>query len=217
MSAEPPLHLLRSLPSVEEVMHVVCIDTLCKHLPRNLVVEAVRATVDTLRSEILSGTFQHAHIDLDFVAQEAHSNANLLLQPSLRRVINASGVIIHTNLGRSALAPQAVRAVEEVARGYSTLEYSTATQTRGSRHDHCERLICALTGAQAAIAVNNNAAAVMMVLSEFSAGRKALVSRGELVEIGGSFRVPDIMALSQAQMIEVGTTTKRILPTMPMP
>ena len=106
------------------------------------------------------------------------------------------------------LAPAAAQAVNDVIAGYSTLEYDTQTMARGSRHAHCEPLICALTGAEAAIAVNNNAAAVMMVLSEFAQGRQAVVSRGELVEIGGSFRIPDIMALSGAQMVEVGTTNK---------
>ena len=127
---------------------------------------------------------------------------------SLRRVINATGIVVHTNLGRSPLADEAVSAVSDVARGYSTLEYDTDAMARGSRHDHVERLICTLTGAEAALAVNNNAAAVMMVLHEFARGHEAVVSRGELVEIGGSFRVPDIMELSQARMVEVGTTNK---------
>ena len=123
-------------------------------------------------------------------------------------MINATGIVVHTNLGRSPLADEAVSAVSDVARGYSTLEYDTDAMARGSRHDHVERLICTLTGAEAALAVNNNAAAVMMVLHEFARGHEAVVSRGELVEIGGSFRVPDIMELSQARMVEVGTTNK---------
>ena len=123
-------------------------------------------------------------------------------------MVNASGVIVHTNLGRSPLAASAIEAVNDVIAGYSTLEYDTAAMARGSRHAHCEQLICALTGAQAAIAVNNNAAAVMMVLSQFAAGWEAVVSRGEEVEIGGSFRIPDIMAQSHAQMVEVGATNK---------
>ncbi|MFR1638996.1 MAG: L-seryl-tRNA(Sec) selenium transferase [Eggerthellaceae bacterium] len=123
-------------------------------------------------------------------------------------MINATGIVVHTNLGRSPLADEAVEAVQDVARSYSTLEYDAAARTRGSRHDHVERLACALTGAEAALAVNNNAAAVLLVLSEFAAGHEAVVSRGELVEIGGSFRVPDIMELSQARMVEVGTTNK---------
>lgn len=142
------------------------------------------------------------------IAKDASFRAAAYLIPSLRRVINASGVIIHTNLGRSPLAPEAVEAMVDVAKGYSTLEYDRNTQARGSRHSHIEQLICTLTGAEAALAVNNNAAAVMMVLNEFAANHKAVVSRGELVEIGGSFRIPDIMELSHATMVEVGTTNK---------
>lgn len=138
-------------------------------------------------------------------------------EPSLKHVINATGVILHTNLGRSALAPQAVTAVENAAKGYSTLEYDLATMQRGSRHSHCEELICTLTGAEAAIAVNNNAAAVMMVLNEFARNRQAVISRGELIEIGGSFRIPDIMDFSNAHMVEVGTTNKPTPPTTNVP
>ena len=198
--------LLRNLPKVEDLLHVPSIEALTKRMPRPLVVEAVRTAVDHARASILEGTL--TQLNARDIEHDACARALALGRPSLRRVINASGVIIHTNLGRSALAPEAVQAACEAARGYSTLEYDTDTLARGSRHDHCERLLCALTGAEAAIAVNNNAAAVMMVLSEFAANHEAIVSRGELVEIGGSFRVPDIMALSHARMIEVGTTNK---------
>ncbi|MEG2476801.1 L-seryl-tRNA(Sec) selenium transferase [Gordonibacter sp.] len=198
--------LLRTLPKVEDLLHAPCVEALAGRVPRPLIVEAVRAAVDQARVAILEGA--RTQVDTQGIERDACSRALALGRPSLRRVINASGVIIHTNLGRSALAPAAVQAACDVARGYSTLEYDTSTLARGSRHDHCERLICALTGAEAAVAVNNNAAAVMLVLSEFAAGHEAVVSRGELVEIGGSFRVPDIMALSHAQMVEVGTTNK---------
>ncbi|MDD6635940.1 MAG: L-seryl-tRNA(Sec) selenium transferase, partial [Coriobacteriaceae bacterium] len=130
------------------------------------------------------------------------------MAPSLRRIINATGVVIHTNMGRSVMCPQAIEAVEDVIKGYSTCEYDTNKMQRGSRHNHYERLICAITGAEAAIAVNNNAAAVVLVLSEFAAGHEAIVSRGELIELGGSFRIPDIMDQSGATMVEVGTTNK---------
>lgn len=197
---------LRSLPQVEEVLHAPCMRALEGRVPRHAAVQAVRDAVDAARASILAGSARPA--DPDVIAHDACSRAFALTRRSLRRVVNASGVIIHTNLGRSVLAPEAARAVAEVARGYSTLEYDTDSMARGSRHAHCEKLICALTGAEAAIAVNNNAAAVMMVLSEFAAGHSAVVSRGELVEIGGSFRIPDIMALSNAAMAEVGTTNK---------
>lgn len=175
-------------------------------LPREMITDAARQEISAVRDEIIRSKGA-MDVPTDLV-QRAAKRALGLLAPSLRRVINATGVIIHTNLGRSPLAKEAVDAVVEAATGYSTLEYDVKSMARGSRHAHCEKLICALTGAEAAIAVNNNAAAVLMVLSEFAAGKEAVVSRGELVEIGGSFRIPDIMALSGAKMVEVGTTNK---------
>ncbi|RDB62276.1 L-seryl-tRNA(Sec) selenium transferase [Gordonibacter sp. 28C] len=206
MPTEASRELLRSLPQVEEVLRAPRIEALLADLPRPFVVEAVRDAVDALRRRILDG--ERCDVSAERVAEDAAVRALALTRPSLRRVVNASGVIVHTNLGRSPLAPSAVEAALGVAGGYSTLEYDTDRMARGSRHAHCEHLICALTGAEAAIAVNNNAAAVMMVLSEFASGHEAVVSRGELVEIGGSFRIPDIMALSRAAMVEVGTTNK---------
>lgn len=202
----PDANLLRSLPKVDEVLEQPAAKKAAEHLPHAVVADAVRDEIARLRGIILAGGTPD--VSIAGVAERAARTARALESPSLRRVINASGVIIHTNLGRSVLAPAAVQAVNDVIAGYSTLEYDTQKMARGSRHAHCEPLICALTGAEAAIAVNNNAAAVMMVLSEFAQGHQAVVSRGELVEIGGSFRIPDIMALSGAQMVEVGTTNK---------
>ncbi|HIS41110.1 MAG TPA: L-seryl-tRNA(Sec) selenium transferase, partial [Candidatus Aphodovivens avistercoris] len=198
--------ILRALPSVDEVLCAPQLTALEALLPRTVLADAVRAEIEAARARAIE-TRGKSGISAD-LPERAAARAARLLAPSLRRVVNASGVIIHTNLGRSALAEDAVRAVADVARGYSTLEYDVTGMRRGSRHDHCEKLLCALTGAEAAIAVNNNAAAVMMVLSEFARGREAVVSRGELVEIGGSFRIPDIMELSGARMVEVGTTNK---------
>ena len=206
MAKKPDTELLRSLPQIEEVLQQDSIAQLEDVFPHDILADAARATVDAARQKILAG--QAPDIEITAVAQQTAARVLALTTPSLRRVINASGVIIHTNLGRSVLAPEAIAAVDEVIAGYSTLEYSTQTMGRGSRHAHCERLICAITGAQAAIAVNNNAAAVLMVLSEFASGHEAIVSRGELVEIGGSFRIPDIMQLSHARMVEVGATNK---------
>ena len=197
---------LRELPSVEETLEALAALVPVDTLPREVVVDAVRAAIDEGRGRILTGEAYAPSVDAAVAGALARLQAHF--RPSLRRVINATGVIVHTNLGRSALAPEALDAVVDVARGYSTLEYSTAGMERGSRHDHYESLICALTKAEAAIAVNNNAAAVMMVLSEFAAGREAVISRGELIEIGGSFRIPDIMEASRARMVEVGTTNK---------
>ena len=203
---EPRTDLLRALPQVEELMQAAPMKALEAIVPRSMLVDRARAAVDGQRQLILAGTVDA--VDVEAILTDAVNGALATLRPSLRRVINATGVIIHTNLGRSVLAEPAVQAVVEAARGYSTLEYSIENMARGSRHDHVEHLICALTGAEAAIAVNNNAAAVMMVLAEFAAGHEAIVSRGELVEIGGSFRVPDIMAQSNARMVEVGATNK---------
>lgn len=199
--------LLRTLPQVEELLETPCLQAALASLPRQAVVDAARAAVDDARQAILAGNASCAP-SADAIAQAAQLRTLALGRRSLRRVVNASGVIVHTNLGRSPLAASAVEAVNDVIAGYSTLEYDTASLARGSRHAHCEQLICALTGAEAAIAVNNNAAAVMMVLSQFAAGCEAVVSRGEEVEIGGSFRIPDIMAQSHARMVEVGATNK---------
>ena len=206
MSESPQREALRSLPQVEELLHDARLEQIATILPRNVVVEAARAAIDAVRQLILGGA--EAAVDADTIAAEAARRALQTARPSLRHVINAAGVVIHTNLGRSVLADQAVKAAADVARGYSTLEYDTESMARGSRHDHCERLICLATGAEAAMAVNNNAAAVLLVLTEFAKGREAVVSRGQLVEIGGSFRIPDIMEMSGARMVEVGTTNK---------
>ena len=200
---------LRSLPQVDEVMNHKNVTTLKHALAHDFLKAAVRDTLDDIREKIKAddaGTF--CVPTTEEIAHVSCVHALQLIKPSLRHVINASGVIIHTNLGRSTLSIEAIEAVNNVVSGYSTLEYSTKKMERGSRHDHIEQLICTLTGAEGAIAVNNNAAAVMMVLNEFAKGHEAIVSRGELVEIGGSFRVPDIMKMSNATMVEVGTTNK---------
>ncbi len=197
---------LRGLPQVEVLLQHPLVEQMQATLPRAVVVDVVRGVIDDARRAILAGS--EAATDADSLIAAAFLSGLRLQQPSLRRVVNASGVIVHTNLGRSPMATSAVQAVHDVAAGYSTLEYDSDNLCRGSRHMHCEQLICALTGAEAAIAVNNNAAAVMMVLTEFAAGREAIVSRGELVEIGGSFRIPDVMRTSGAHMVEVGTTNK---------
>lgn len=197
---------LRSLPQVEELLRDARLQQIGAVLPRNVIVEAARDAVDAVRQSIL--TDNDVSVDAEAIAADAARRALQTARPSLRRVINAAGVVIHTNLGRSVMADQAVKAATNVAGSYSTLEYDTEAMARGSRHDHCERLICLATGAEAAMAVNNNAAAVLLVLTEFAKGHEAVVSRGQLVEIGGSFRIPDIMELSGARMVEVGTTNK---------
>ncbi|MDR2035277.1 MAG: L-seryl-tRNA(Sec) selenium transferase [Coriobacteriales bacterium] len=202
--------LLRSLPQVEEVLNHQGITSLAESFPRTVVADLVRASLESLRQKILLNDFAEAGQSccLEEIVKMTLQSAEELIAPTLKKVINVSGVVIHTNLGRSVLCEAALQAVLDAAGGYSTLEYDPGAQSRGSRHCHYEGLLCALTGAEAALAVNNNAAAVWMVLSEFAAGREAIVSRGELVEIGGSFRVPDIMQASRSRMVEVGTTNK---------
>lgn len=198
--------LLKRIPQVQEVLKCECISSLEESLPHSLLSDCVRSEITALRASILAG--ENPEFDTESVAQGARSRTLAFMAPSLRRIINATGVVIHTNMGRSVMCPQAIAAVEDVIKGYSTCEYDTNKMQRGSRHNHYERLICAITGAEAAIAVNNNAAAVVLVLSEFAAGHEAIVSRGELIELGGSFRIPDIMDQSGATMVEVGTTNK---------
>ena len=198
--------LLKRIPQVQEVLKCECISSLEESLPHSLLSDCVRSEITALRASILAG--ENPEFDTESVAQGARSRTLAFMAPSLRRIINATGVVIHTNMGRSVMCPQAIEAVEDVIKGYSTCEYDTNKMQRGSRHNHYERLICAITGAEAAIAVNNNAAAVVLVLSEFAAGHEAIVSRGELLELGGSVRIPDIMDQSGATLVEVGTTNK---------
>lgn len=195
--------LFRSLPKVDEVLAAVAVED----IPTSVLLISIRETLGALRTAI-SERVHTTPVSIEEVCATTITCATLKIAPSMRRVINATGIIVHTNLGRSVLAPAAVKAAAEAAGAYSTLEYDYKRGVRGSRHDHTESLLCELTGAEAAMAVNNNAAAVMMCIASFSRNKEALVSRGQLVEIGGSFRVPDIMAESGAKMVEVGTTNK---------
>jgi L-seryl-tRNA(Ser) seleniumtransferase len=198
--------LLRTLPKTDEVLADPVLSHTLAEVPRALVVDAVRGSIEDARARLLAGdTFE---LSPETIARDAMARATLAAKPSLRRVINATGIIVHTNLGRSVLSEAAAAAVAQVASGYSTLEYDVESGERGSRHVHVESLLCRLTGAEAAMAVNNNAAAVMLGIAALARGKEAIVSRGQLVEIGGSFRIPDIMAESGARMVEVGTTNK---------
>lgn len=198
--------LLRQLPKVDRLLEREDVSALAAAHPRPLVLDALRDAVAETRDAVLHG---RAHsVSADEVAARAIELLAAAAKRSLHRVINATGIVVHTNLGRSPLAREAVEAVSEVASGYSTLEYDVASGERGSRHAHVEELLKRLTGAEAAMAVNNNAAAVLLGIAGLARGRDAIVSRGELVEIGGSFRIPDIMAEGGARMVEVGATNK---------
>ncbi|MBL8623327.1 MAG: L-seryl-tRNA(Sec) selenium transferase [Myxococcales bacterium] len=197
-----PANWLRALPAVHELVDAaLAVDGAA---PRWAVVEAARAAIAARRAAILADAGASATIEPAAVAAAARA----LATPPLRRVVNCTGVIVHTNLGRAPLAPAAIAAVVEVAASASNLEYDLAAGARGSRHAHAAALLCALTGAEAACVVNNNAAATVLALAALAGGREVIVSRGELVEIGGAFRIPDILALSGATLREVGTTNK---------
>jgi L-seryl-tRNA(Ser) seleniumtransferase len=199
-----PRQRLRRLPAIDEILRSEAGAALCAAHPRWAVVSAARAEVEALRQRILAGEAVEPVVERAALEQRARR----VRQRSLRRVINATGVVLHTNLGRAPLAPRAIEQVVEVARGYSNLEYSLERGERGSRHDHLAALLGELSGAESAIVVNNNAGAVLLALAALASGREVVVSRGELVEIGGSFRIPDVMRASGAILREVGTTNK---------
>jgi L-seryl-tRNA(Ser) seleniumtransferase len=184
---------LRDLPSVDE---------LAREAGDPLAVDAARTVIDRARGEIRAGADPG---DLAARLREELADAR---RPRLRRVLNATGVVVHTNLGRAPLAKEAVERVTEVARGYSNLEYDLADGARGSRQDHVAAILRRLTGAEAALVVNNNAAAVLLALAALAEGRDVVVSRGELIEIGDGFRIPDVLARSGARLVEVGTTNR---------
>jgi L-seryl-tRNA(Ser) seleniumtransferase len=192
----------RDLPSVNVLLETSAVHSLLEQHPRQVVLDAVRSAINAARN---AGQFHRTEQEwIDSIAAAVRDR----MQPSLRRVINATGVVLHTNLGRAPLADVAIRAIEEVARGFSNLEYDLETGQRGSRYSHCVGLLRRLTGAEDALVVNNCAAAMVLALNALAQKKEVLVSRGELVEIGGSFRIPDIMARSGAKLVEVGTTNR---------
>jgi L-seryl-tRNA(Ser) seleniumtransferase len=219
--------LLRLMPSIERLLASPAATRLAGDLSRDRVRDLLRDVTDEVRREILGGEGSHAEtgngdsgsrlpaagpVTPDSLAAEVERRLEVraagLLRPSLRRVVNATGVILHTNLGRAPLAPAAVEAVSEVAAHYSNLEYDLAGGTRGKRESHCQQLLARLAGSESAIVANNNAAAVLLALNTLAEGGEVIVSRGELIEIGGSFRIPEVMEKSGARLREVGTTNR---------
>ena len=199
--------LLRQIPKVDELLREPKLEALLAEMSEKIVTRAVRQGLDELRKNVLEGKIEELPCRealCSRIAAIAYREAS----PSLQRVINGTGIILHTNLGRACLSDKAARAACAVAGSYSTLEYNIATGGRGLRYTHVEDLLCRLTGAESALVVNNNAAAVLLTLSALTTGGQVVVSRGELVEIGGSFRVPDIMEACGAELKEVGTTNK---------
>ena len=199
--------LLRQIPKVDELLKEAELEVLMAEMPARTVTRAVRGALEQLRKDVLEGKLEELP-GRDVLCSRIAAMARKADAPSLRRVINGTGIILHTNLGRACLSEKAAQAAASVAGSYSTLEFNLATGGRGLRYTHVEDLLCRLTGAESALVVNNNAAAVLLTLSALTAGGQVVVSRGELVEIGGSFRVPDIMEACGAQLKEVGTTNK---------
>jgi L-seryl-tRNA(Ser) seleniumtransferase len=213
MSSNINGRILRLLPSVDEVLRDGRISEMLEIHPRSVVLEAVRSVVDSERQDILAaGVAARQELlkedYLDRIIENTAAEVQRLVRPRLRRVINATGVVLHTNLGRALLSERARDAVNTVAANYSNLELDLETGRRGSRYAALEHLLTSLTGAEDALVVNNNAAAVLLALSTVARGREVIVSRGQLVEIGGSFRIPEVMAQSGARLVEVGATNK---------
>ncbi|MBI5042905.1 MAG: L-seryl-tRNA(Sec) selenium transferase [Nitrospirae bacterium] len=205
---------LRQLPSVDELLKEAVVLKWLEEHPRALVLEALRMAIEEKRKSVLKIDEAKGLQPLAFSLQpeniinRAEEILNTLSQLNLRPVINATGVIVHTNLGRSILSEGAVKNIEAVAKGYSNLEYDIEKGERGKRYHHIEKLLCRLTGAEAGFVVNNNAAAVLIALNTLAQNKEVIVSRGELVEIGGSFRIPEVMERSNARLREVGATNK---------
>jgi L-seryl-tRNA(Ser) seleniumtransferase len=200
--------VLRNIPKVDKVMEWSGVKGLLDGHPRPMVVEAVRSVLELLRCEARRGNAAAEAFGERTLTEQVRSTLERTNTPGLRRVINGTGVILHTNLGRAPLSDSLRDAILEAAFGYSTLEFDLEKGSRGSRSVHVEELIRRLTGAEAAVVVNNNAAAVLLALSSLARGREVIVSRGELVEIGGSFRIPEVMEQSGAILHEVGATNK---------
>lgn len=209
-----PSELLRLLPSIESALSTTLAQRLSAELNRELVRDLLREIIEQLREQITAARDSaiSAFADSESIGNEIERRllvrTKALLSPSLCRVVNATGVIIHTNLGRAPLAPAAVAAVSNIASGYSNLEYDLGQGERGHRESHAAAIIARLCGSEAAIVTNNNAAAVLLVLNTLAEGGEVIVSRGELIEIGGSFRIPEIMEKSGATLREVGTTNR---------
>ncbi|MCX5843198.1 MAG: L-seryl-tRNA(Sec) selenium transferase [Deltaproteobacteria bacterium] len=203
--------LLRNLPKIDEVMLLLEKRDVFSKTPRNIVRSVCRSVVEELRQEILKTNTERKDLHLPS-AEKVADRATRILQGlheyRLRRVVNATGVILHTNLGRAPLCKDAVERLVEIAKGYSNLEYDLVKGERGLRYDHVQKILCELSGAEDALVVNNNAAAVLLSLNTLAAGKEVIVSRGELVEIGGEFRIPEVMEKSGACLREVGTTNR---------
>lgn len=202
--------LLRALPAVDSLMALVAKETFIKSIPHTVVVNSIRKVVGHRRQQILDNdpAMNEDSVSDARMIEVVKNVVHQAMTPNLKRTINATGIVVHTNLGRSLLAPEVIDNLVTIAGRYSNLEYDLAAGRRGSRYSSVEELICEISGAEAALVVNNNAGAVLLSLETLARDREVIVSRGELVEIGGSFRVPDVMAKSGGILKEVGTTNR---------
>ncbi len=198
--------LLRKLPKIDELLKLQSVNKLIEENSRTIVLESLREAIEFYRNGILKGNVDSLNTEqvLDFAVHTLESKNKMHLE----KVINATGTVIHTNLGRSLLGKKAIENVITVAGSYNNLEYDIESGKRGSRYSHIEEIIKKVTGAEAAMVVNNNAAAIMLVLDTLAKEKEVIVSRGELVEIGGSFRIPEVMKFSGAKLVEIGTTNR---------
>jgi L-seryl-tRNA(Ser) seleniumtransferase len=201
--------LYRSIPKVDVILEDAEIIKLTESEGREIVMRAIHLELDRLRQKIAScENEKQVQQETELIKENIKKTVAGLQAPNMRSVINATGTILHTNLGRAPISEKHMEQIAKIATGYSNLEYNLEAGKRGERYSHFEELLCEITGAEAAMAVNNNAAAVMLVLSSLAKGGEVIVSRGELVEIGGKFRIPDVMKISGATLVEVGTTNK---------
>jgi L-seryl-tRNA(Ser) seleniumtransferase len=203
--------MLQHLPKIDEIILLLEKNGIYEKASREIVKETCRNVVQDMRDKILGATKKeqlNIKLDTEQAAQAVEAAIQNLYSYKLQRVINATGVILHTNLGRAPLCEDALQRILEVGQGYSNLEFDLTRGERGLRYDHVSRLICTLTGAEDALIVNNNAAAVLLVINSLAEGKEAIVSRGELIEIGGEFRIPEIMNKSNSILREVGTTNR---------
>ncbi|MDU5080599.1 L-seryl-tRNA(Sec) selenium transferase [Tissierella sp. P1] len=203
-------NLFTLIPKVDEILDKNSIKELLNYIPRKTVLDSIRTEIEEIRGKIKGKILSEEEIineieNIDFKIKKRADEKNTY---RLKRVVNATGVVIHTNLGRSLINEKIMDNVKEIAINYSNLEYDLETGSRGSRYSHLEEIIAEITGGEAAMVVNNNAAAVILVLSTMAKDKEVIVSRGELVEIGGSFRIPDVMEQSGASLVSVGTTNK---------
>ena len=201
-----PANPLRNLPSVTAILDLPATQGLKSKYAHDLVVAAIREELDDVRERLGQGEARDGFADPESIARRVGQRLQRDLRPKLRRVINATGIVLHTNLGRAPVAEQAAQAAYQAARGYLNLELDLGTGKRSSRQDAIRDWVCRLTGAESATAVNNNAAATVIALRALCQGKEVIVSRGQLIEIGGSFRIPEIMAVSGATLREVGAT-----------